>query len=144
MIFAAAQGSELLQEHVVNSAGTARRAAAAAAETDDAAVLGDDEGDSSGAGAVCAGSEAVGVYGVFEAEGVYGDSAAAAGPSSQASSAEGVYGDPAVVLQRLRAFTVSSQLKASTVAPPPLQRTAEFLRLRALSFRESPEFFPNC
>ena len=36
---------------------------------------------------------------------------------------------------------MSSQLKASTVAPPPLQRTAEFLRLRALSFRESPEFF---
>ena len=99
VIFAAAQGSELLQEHVVNSAGTARRAAAAAAETDDAAVLGDDEGDSSGAGAVCAGSEAVGVYGVFEDEGVYGDSAAAAGPSSQASSAEGVYGDPAVAAE---------------------------------------------
>ena len=36
---------------------------------------------------------------------------------------------------------MSSQLKASTVAPPPLQRTAEFPRLRALSFRESPEFF---
>ena len=93
------KASELLQEHVVNSAGTARRAAAAAAETDDAVVLGDDEGDSSGAGAVCAGSEAVGVYGVFEAEGVYGDSAAAANPSFQESSAEGVYGDPAVAAE---------------------------------------------
>ena len=36
---------------------------------------------------------------------------------------------------------MTSRLKASTVSPLSLQRSAEFLRLRALSFRESPECF---